>query len=318
MIRVVRYHDNRLTRGGVELIGEPPPADGWLWVDLYGTSADDFRALWEHLEQIPIPARADLEDVDSQPLFDYHDGGACVWSLKALGAIAENLDFTPIPIGFLVKDRLLLTRHGDESKSIDGIMAQLEALKPKTAMEAALAVCQRVFDRYLPIVRRLEARLEEIDDLVFERPADRYLAELTNYKTRLRRMRRFLAYHTQAFAQMADQVDEDLTPAEQRGLKGVQERLDRLNALCGTFYDMCGDLVDGYISLASHRMNQIMKVLTMVTVVFVPLGFLAGIYGMNFETMPELSFKYAYFVLLGTMALVASSILYIFHRKHWF
>ncbi len=317
MIRVVRYQDNRFTRGGVELIRQPP-ADGWLWVDLYGTAADDFRTLWEHVGDVPAPARADFEDVGSQPLFDHHDGGASVWSLKALGAIAHSIDFTPIPIGLLVQGRLLLTRHGDESKSIDGVMAELESLKPKTAMEAALAVCQRVFDRYLPIVRGLEARLEEIDDLVFEKPADSYLAELTNYKTRLRRMRRFLTYHTQTFAQMADQLDEELNPGERRGLKGVQDSVDRLNALCGTFYDMCGDLVDGYISLASHRMNQIMKVLTMVTVVFVPLGFMAGIYGMNFETMPELSFKYAYFVLLGTMGVVATSILYIFHRKHWF
>ncbi len=318
MIRVVRFRDGRLTRGGAELIEGLPVTEGWLWVDLYSADEQEFGLLWRKFDDIPQAARFDFEDVNSQPLFDRHDAEVSVWSLKGLDAVSDDIGFNTIPIGFMIRDRVLLTRHGDESKSIDYVMSQLDTAIPKTALELGLAVCQRVFDRYMPIVRRLESRLEEVDDLVFQQPSDSHLAELTNYKMRLRRLRRFLAYHTQAFALMAHEHGSNMNAAEKWSLKGVQDTVDRLNALSGTFYDMCGDLIDGYISLASHRMNQIMKVLTMVTVVFVPLGFMAGIYGMNFETMPELAFKYSYFILLGFMATIAGTILFIFYRKHWF
>ena len=80
---------------------------------------------------------------------------------------------------------------------------------------------------------------------------------------------------------------------------------------------MCGDLVEGYISLSSHRLNNTMKVLTIITAIFVPLSFLAGLYGMNFDNMPELHFRYGYFVVLGLMALVATAMITLFRRIRW-
>ena len=65
------------------------------------------------------------------------------------------------------------------------------------------------------------------------------------------------------------------------------------------YYDICGDLVDGYISISSHQLNITMRVLTVITAIFVPLTFIAGIYGMNFEYMPELSYQYGYFFVWG-------------------
>ncbi len=76
-------------------------------------------------------------------------------------------------------------------------------------------------------------------------------------------------------------------------------------------------LSDGYISVASHRLNQIMKVLTVVMAIFVLLSFLAGIYGMNFENMPELHSQSGYFILLGFMLAIVVVLLTIFYRKKW-
>ena len=77
------------------------------------------------------------------------------------------------------------------------------------------------------------------------------------------------------------------------------------------------DLMDASISLASHRLNDIMRVLTIITAIFVPLSFLAGIYGMNFENMPELHSANGYFFLLATMMGIVVSLLWVFRRKHW-
>lgn len=76
-------------------------------------------------------------------------------------------------------------------------------------------------------------------------------------------------------------------------------------------------IIDGYLALASHRLNKVMQVLTIFTVIFVPLSFLAGIYGMNFEYIPELGFKYSYFILLGVMVTIVIIQLMLFRRKKW-
>ena len=83
------------------------------------------------------------------------------------------------------------------------------------------------------------------------------------------------------------------------------------------YHELISDLQDGYISLASHRLNNIVKILTLFTVIFVTLGFLAGLYGMNFEFIPELHYKYSYFVVLGLMATIATVLLVVFKRKEW-
>ena len=77
-------------------------------------------------------------------------------------------------------------------------------------------------------------------------------------------------------------------------------------------------LQDLYLSEISFRMNQVMQVLTIITTIFVPLSFLAGMYGMNFEYIPELQYRYGYFVLLGVMVFIAAGLLFYFKKKKWF
>ena len=83
------------------------------------------------------------------------------------------------------------------------------------------------------------------------------------------------------------------------------------------YYEICGDLVESHISISSHQLNQTMKILTIITAIFVPLGFIAGLYGMNFQYMPELQFRYGYFVILGLMAVLAVGMLTLFRRVRW-
>lgn len=96
-----------------------------------------------------------------------------------------------------------------------------------------------------------------------------------------------------------------------------QQMFERLVSLSTLYQELINDLISGYISVSSHRLNQIMKVLTLVTVMFLPLGLIVGLYGMNFENMPEPHFEYGYFVVLGLMATVVITLLVIFRRMRW-
>jgi magnesium transporter len=83
------------------------------------------------------------------------------------------------------------------------------------------------------------------------------------------------------------------------------------------YYDICGDLINGYMSVTSHQLNATMRVLTVITALFVPLTFLAGIYGMNFEYIPELKFEHGYFTLLGVMSVISVGLIALFKKKRW-
>ena len=104
---------------------------------------------------------------------------------------------------------------------------------------------------------------------------------------------------------------------ERHEFNDVYEHTERVASLTTLYKDLVDDLMNGYISITSHRLNQIMKVLTVVTVIFLPLTLMVGIYGMNFEYIPELKFQYAYFILLGVMATLVTALLLLFRKIRW-
>ena len=181
----------------------------------------------------------------------------------------------------------------------------------------ALGLTNRVVRRYLDIVLALEPRLDEIENEIFARPQDRLLAELTRYKSRLRQLARIANYHLV----IAKELRRDSSPFIDRRLAheitDVYDQLERTQSLAALYYEAASDLTAGYLAVASHRLNQVMQILTVFTVIFVPLTFLAGIYGMNFDYMPELHSHIGYFVLIGVMLVVAVLQLIYFRRKGW-
>ena len=151
---------------------------------------------------------------------------------------------------------------------------------------------------------------------MLESPNDLLLAELVRQKADLKKMARVLNYHARMFAAAQQQELAHFVPL-QHELNDAAEQLERQLSLANLHLELTEDLIGGYISLSAHHLNQIMKTLTIVTVIFVPITFMAGIYGMNFDFMPELSYRYAYFTLLGAMLFVVSSILLFFYWRGW-
>ena len=143
------------------------------------------------------------------------------------------------------------------------------------------------------------------------------MQELVGYNTALRKMRRILAYHTNAIAALRDHFDLDQEQSWHLEFDDIQGLIERFHSLAYLYQNVISDLVDGYISLNAHNLNQNMKVLTVVTVIFVSLNLLVGIYGTNFENIPELKSRDGYFVLLGAMGLIASGLPLLFKRVRW-
>ena len=309
--------------GGEELIDAwRARPDACLWVDLEHDADHDA----DHEARVLAEFGADNTVIEQSlavrypPKVEALTDEAVFMLLRGLDATSDSIDFGTIQIAFLVGERFLISRHSARSPSIERVQKQLEAGASEVGRrpaELALDVAEVLVGRYVPIVLNLEGRLEKMEDEMFENPTDDLLNELLGYKRQLKKLRRIASYQVSLF----DRVRREGYPlfkGLERHAAEVSEQFERIVSLSNLHNELANDLMNGYLSLSSHRLNNIMKVLTVITCIFVPITFIAGIYGMNFEYMPELASRYAYFIVLLVMVMVATGLLVLFRKQRWF
>jgi magnesium transporter len=312
--------DGPLVVGGGELVERWKTDErALIWLDLGDEPVGEAgRLLREDFGLHPLAVSDALRERHPPKL--EHFGDYTFLLLRGLSAESKDTDFSTIQLALFVGRRFLVTRHSADSPSTDKLWREAQENAGRLAASPAvlaLRLCRIMVDRYLGILLALEPRLEELEDEILSSPRDELLGELAGYKSSLKKLRRIFAYHQQVFSALRN-GDYPLFGTEiVHELNDVYEHQERAVSLSGLYYELAVDLVESYISLASHHLNQIMKVLTIVTVIFVPLSFLAGLYGMNFENIPELHARFGYFILLGVMAGIAVTLLALFRKKRW-
>jgi len=322
MIRVHLYNKirNEITSGGQELVTVwQQNADTCIWLDC----ADEPKATEKQFLQdsfgLHSMAIQDAQRTRHPPKLESF-GDSTFILLKPLSADLEDLHFSTIQLAIFIGKRFLVTRRSGESPGTNKLFQQAEkdvGLFARGPAAIAIRLCRITVDRYIRILLNLEPRLDSLESEIMQHPDDSILAELLNYKTELKKFRRVFLYHQQIFHELKSGTFPAIETERAHEIVDVYEQLERASSLASLYYELASDLADGYISVTSHRLNQIMKVLTVVMSIFVPLSFLAGIYGMNFENMPELHSKSGYFILLGFMTTLVVILLTVFRRKKW-
>lgn len=320
MVKTSLFISGKLMTGTEELIElwhkEPSSI---IWVDLYEHDIDAETSLLQSEFGLHPLAIQDAQRERHPPKIESFDDYTFLL-LRGLSADSVNIDFRTIQIALFTGKNFLVTRHTGPSSSINSLheIAAQNPAEYSNSSKLALKLCRLVALRYLNILLELEARLEKVEDLMLENPDDSLLEELIHYKSDLKRMHRIATYHAQVFRDLKDGNYNGFIESDRKHEAiDVWEQQERTQSLSQLYYETASDLIDGYISVASHHLNKIMKVLTIVMAVFVPLSFLAGIYGMNFEYMPELHSKSGYFILLSVMAGIATLLMYIFRKMKW-
>lgn len=322
MIRTMLYRPatRELTTGSEELLDfwqEDP--DAILWADFLDHDPKTEQDILVTKFGLHPLAIQDAQRSRHQPKIEAFADNVFIL-LKGLGPDTSDFEFETIQLAIFIGVRFLITRHSATSTSVDRLWQATQqdtTLVERGPDGLALRLSRISIDRYLNRLLALEPRLEDIEQEIIAHPRDEILAELMGYKTSLRKFRRVLHYHQQVFLEMMTSNPSQVRAELTHEIKDVYEHQERANSLATLYYEVASDLIDGYISLASHRLNNIMKILTIVTAIFVPLSFLAGVYGMNFEYMPELKSHSAYFVLLGVMGAIAAILLLVFRRRRW-
>ncbi|WP_416138026.1 magnesium transporter CorA family protein [Halomonas sp. HK25] len=307
--------------GGEELIArwrEMP--DSRLWIDMQGESMAREREMLEAFDCHPM-AIDDAHRERHPPKIEEFEGHTLIL-YRGISSFDADLNYTPQQMALFLGERFLLTLHPGRAQSIDRLLAQEgAALLQRSTEHVALKVMYHSAGYYLDSLLEFENALSDLEDALMLNGRDALMRQVIGYRSRLVKMRRVFNYHVGITQELTAYDYSHLPRGNQdtlHAINDVHERFDRLLTLTQMYYDICGDLVDGHISLSSHQLNITMRILTVITAVFVPLTFIAGIYGMNFVHMPELEHRYGYFVVLGLMMSIGVGLVWLFRRKGWF
>ena len=310
-----------LESGGAEVLAawRAGARDGLIWIDLDEEAEDAQRALLREFAIHPLAVQDALR-TRHPPKLEFFDNATFIL-LRGLDAERRGLDFGVIQLALFAGEGFLITRHSGRSVSVETLRRELIAAepgaRPESSLALALEIANKLARRYVDLLLSLESRLDQIEEEMFVEPHDGLLNELTRYRSKLRQLQRVARYHTMLSARLRDQRAELGAERLVHEMVDLYEQNERAVSLSELYHHIAQDLSDSYLALSSHRLNRVMQILTVITVIFVPLTFIAGIYGMNFENMPELRSSMGYFAVIGVMLLIATVQLVYFRRRKW-
>jgi magnesium transporter len=306
--------------GGFELLEAwKTQADSWVWIDISGTPDEAERQLLSETFCVPYLAIQDAHRDRHPPKLEIFEKQIFI-VLRDLLTDGVSHEQNVAQLSLFCGSNFLVTRHLHDVPAIEKISKAIHSQPSRLSggpAHIAYLISRGIVDHYTPVVLELEERLAELEDLVFERPGDDVIELITRYNRSLKRLRRHLVYQRDVMAQLRRPTGAMPVELNLHEFNDVFENLERLASLCQLNQELAADLLNTHLSLVSHRLNQVMRILTITTVIFLPLALLAGIYGMNFQFMPELSWHYGYFGVLGLMAAIVIALVVGFKRRDW-
>ncbi len=174
-----------------------------------------------------------------------------------------------------------------------------------------------IIDHWFPILENFGDRLEDLEDEVLEHPQQKVIHAIHQVKRDLLQLRRAAWPTREVVAILQREPHECMSDATRLYLRDLYDHTVQIIDMIETYRELASDLTETYMTSVSNRMNEVMKVLTIIGTIFIPLTFLAGVYGMNFRHFPELEMAWGYPAFWGICVLLAGVMLLLFHRRGW-
>ncbi|KPJ56310.1 MAG: magnesium transporter [Planctomycetes bacterium DG_58] len=291
--------------------------EGVTWVNVPGLgSVEMLHDLGELLSLHPL-ALEDVLQIPQRPKVDDYEGHLFV-VLRMLH-YEEAVDTEQVSI-FLGSDYVVTfqERPGD---CLDPIRERLRKgtgqLRRQGADYLMYAIIDTVIDNYFPFLEQVGEVVEDLEGEVVENPTRQTLSRVHDIKRGLLDVRRSVWPLRDAVNQLIREETPLIGKTAQLYLRDCYDHTIHVLDVVETYRELAGGLMDIYLSSVSNKMNEVMKVLTIIATIFIPLTFIAGIYGMNFEKMPELKWPWAYPLVWGVMVVVAIVMLLFFRHRGW-
>ena len=290
-----------------------------LWVQCEGLDIVDMvQALGSELEVHPLVLE-DILNTHQRPKFEEYDN-YLYFVIKIL-RVNKDLSITHEQISLLLFADMVFTFREQADELFAGIRQRLDnpngRFRTLGSDYLAYAIIDLVVDHYFVLTDTLEDIIENIELELLARPQAHLFSTIAQLKKELVFLRRAITPMREVMLSIQRCESSLLNKKTHPYFRDVFDHCLRVMDTLDTYRDFINGLLDIYLSSVSNRMNEIMKVMTVFATIFIPLTFLVGVYGMNFEYMPELHWKWGYFTLWGLFFCIPAGLLYFFKRRHW-
>ncbi len=217
-------------------------------------------------------------------------------------------------------NNFLITTHNNGINVLSMIKERVRKQSPimKNSADFLLySILDYLVDSYLPIINEFDSMVDEMSDELFKDPSNETLKKIYLLKNEIMYLRRTVGPQADMMSLIARGEFPQIHASNSVYFRNLYDNLVRLNDIVGTSRDVVTGAMEAYVSVVSNRLNEVMKTLTVIATIMMPLTLIASIYGMNFKHMPELSHKLGYPMVVSFMATIAIFMLIFFKRKKW-
>ncbi len=323
-IRVIDYDKTKLHEDELRNISDGTvfkETNTVSWINIDGLhNSDIMKEIGETFDLHPLLIE-DIMNTDQRPKLQESDNNLFL-ILKMLRYNETDNTIIAEQLSMVIGKTFLLTfqeQPGDVFEPVrERIRKQKGRIRATSIDYLAYALIDTVVDNYIYIVERFGERIEDMEEAVLGNPEPEIMEQLSDYRREMNFLRKNIRPAREAIIQLS-KLDSDLINKKTRPfIKDLEDLITQTSEAIDTYREMLSDQMNLYNSTLANKMNDVMKILTIFAAIFIPLTFIAGIYGTNFDYLPELHFKYSYFILWAVMILAAVIMLIFFKRKKWF
>lgn len=286
----------------------------WYWVDFHEPTEDEAKLLADFFHFHPLAIEDCLEYVQ-RPKLDFYDQ----YLFVVLHAIEES-SMEAEEVDLFVGQNFVVSFHKQSIHAVNEVWERIKSEEDvqQGPFHVMYRIIDKIVDDYFPPIYHIEDVLNELEENANDETIQEIIEKVFDIRSDLSKLRRTIVPMRDLLYRIIHSERLQRMKERQLYFHDIYDHLLKLAEMIETNREITSDIRDSYLSLNSNRMNTIMMTLTVITTIFMPLTFISSIYGMNFDYMPELHWKYGYFAVLGVMAVIAIAMFFWFKRNGWF
>lgn len=290
------------------------------WLRVRGIhDADIIGEIGKHFAIHPLNLE-DILDTNHRPKIDISESYIVILA-KNIRLNDENFSISKEQISIILTENAVITFTESDDTIFDGIIQRLASAAFKIRSEGpdycAYALLDVIVDNYFSILESLGDTIEEMEHNLINNPSQHTLEHILKYRNDVILLRKLIWPLREIVSRLTRGETLLINKSTILYMKDINDHLIHILDTVSTFHDILSGMLEMYLSSVNNKMSEVMKVLTVITTTFIPLSFIAGVYGMNFKHMPELKWEYGYIFVLCLMAFMATAMIIFFKRKKW-
>jgi magnesium transporter len=289
-----------------------PPDNGFYWID---ADVEDLEMLQPLFQLHELAVEDTLSEEEQRPKIEIYDSHYFI-VINSIRYDDEEIFLRALNI-FLFKHAIITVTQQkiNEIRAIKPILWEEEVNSPDRFLYHLVDI---VVDKYFSVGDRIEVKIEKLEEDILVHTKKTHLNEIIGLRSEILWLKKMLVPQKDVIWTLNKKELRLIDDQLQKYFSDIYENAVKITETFETFRDLVGNLREAYQASVANRANEIMRIFTALTTIFMPLTIITGIYGMNFDFMPELESKYGYFSVLGFMLLTGSSMFYFFKKKDWF